>query len=47
MEGKKGRMSRVYSAPGKKAPPEQVKKGGSDKDPSKGKKMPKTPRMGG
>lgn len=47
MEAKKGRMHRVYTAPGKKAPPEQVKKGGRDTDPGKGKGTPKTPRMGG
>jgi len=47
MEGKKGRMSRVYTAPGKKATPEQVKKGGKATDPAKGKSEPKTPRMGG
>lgn len=47
MEAKKGRMDRVYG-PGKKpASPEKVKKGGSDRDPSRGKAMPKTPRMGG
>lgn len=48
MEGKKGRMSRVYTAPGKKATPEQVKKGGKATDPAmKHSKPPKTPRMGG
>jgi hypothetical protein len=46
VEAKKGRMNRVYTAPGQKAPPEKVKKGGSDKDTNKG-KTPKTPRMGG
>jgi hypothetical protein len=48
MEGKKGRMHRVYTAPGKKATPEQVKKGGRESDPAmKHSKPPKTPRMGG
>ena len=47
MEHKKGRMSRVYTAPGKKATPEQVKKGGKATEPAKGKHVPKTPRMGG
>jgi len=46
VEGKKGRMNRVYTAPGKKAPPEQVKKGGKSTEPAK-KHTPKTPRMGG
>jgi hypothetical protein len=39
MEGKKGRMNRVYTAPGVKASPEAVKKGGRSDDPGKG-KMP-------
>ena len=39
MEGKKGRMNRVYTAPGVKASPEAVKKGGRSEDPGKG-KMP-------
>ena len=39
MEGKKGRMNRVYTAPGVKAAPEAVKKGGRSEDPGKG-KMP-------
>jgi hypothetical protein len=47
MEGKKGRMNRVYTKPGQKAPPEQVKKSGRDSDPGKGKSTSKTPRMGG
>jgi hypothetical protein len=47
MEAKKGRMDRVYTAPGKKASPEKVKHGGSDRDPGRGKSTPKTPRMGG
>lgn len=47
METKKGRMSRVYTGDKKPASPEQVKKGGRDTDPGKGKGMPKTPRMGG
>jgi len=39
MEGKKGRMNRVYTAPGVKASPEAIKKGGRSEDPGKG-KMP-------
>lgn len=39
MESKKGRMSRVYTAPGKKASPEQVKKGG--KMPERGERTEK------
>jgi len=42
-EQKKGRMGRVYDAPGKKAPPEKVKHGGKHKpEPA-----PKPKRMGG
>jgi hypothetical protein len=47
MEAKKGRMDRVYTGDKKPASPEKVKKGGSDRDPGKGKGTPKTPRMGG
>jgi hypothetical protein len=48
MEGKKGRMSRVYTAPGKKAPEAAIKNGGKSKDPAmKHSKPPKTPKMGG
>lgn len=40
-------MSRVYTAPGQKAPAEKIKKGGSDKEPGMKGKSPKTPKMGG
>lgn len=40
---KKGRMGRVYTAPGKKAPTDKVKHGGKHKPEPKG----KTPKMGG
>jgi hypothetical protein len=39
VEGKKGRMNRVYTAPGIKASPEAVKKGGRTDDPGKGKML--------
>jgi hypothetical protein len=45
MEKKKGRMDRVYSAPGKKAPEAKIKGGGKSVSGEKGK--PKTPKMGG
>jgi hypothetical protein len=45
MEKKKGRMDRVYSAPGKKAPEAKIKGGGKSVGGEKGK--PKTPKMGG
>ena len=48
MEGKKGRMNRVYTAPGKKASEAAIKGGGKSKDPAmKHSKPPKTPKMGG
>lgn len=41
-------MNRVYTAPGKKATPEEIKKGGRATDPAmKHSKPPKTPKMGG
>jgi hypothetical protein len=45
VEQKKGRMSRVYDAPGKKASPEKVKKGGKDMEKGMMKKAP-VKRMG-
>jgi hypothetical protein len=48
MEGKKGRMNRVYTKPGQKAPEAAIKNGGKSKDPAmKHSKSPKTPKMGG
>jgi hypothetical protein len=47
MEKKKGRMERVYSAPGKKAPESKIKGGGKATEAGMKKHMPKTPRMGG
>lgn len=47
MEKKKGRMDRVYSAPGKKAPESKIKGGGKSTESGMKHKMPKTPKMGG
>jgi hypothetical protein len=48
VENKKGRMNRVYTAPGKKAPESAIKGGGKATDPAMKKSAPpKTPRMGG
>lgn len=48
METKKGRMSRVYEVPGKKAPEARIKHGAKQGDPGvKKKAAPKTPKMGG
>lgn len=48
MEAKKGRMSRVYEAGGKKAPESRIKGGAKQGEPGMKKKSPpKTPKMGG
>lgn len=46
MEKKKGRMGRVYTAPGVKAPESKIKAGGKETE-KVGKHKAKTPKMGG
>ena len=41
MEQKKGRMSRVYAAPGKKAPESKIKGGGKSTMPERGERTSK------